>query len=50
VPLRNPDFAPFLQRAADEKPDALFVFVPSGAGTQLMKQYAERGLDNRGSN
>ena len=48
VPLRNPDFAPFLQRAADEKPDALFVFVPSGAGTQLMKQYAERGLDKSG--
>jgi branched-chain amino acid transport system substrate-binding protein len=48
VPLRNPDFAPFLQRAADEKPDAIFVFVPSGAGTQLMKQYAERGLDKSG--
>jgi branched-chain amino acid transport system substrate-binding protein len=48
VPLRNPDFAPFLQRAADEKPDALFVFVPSGVGTQLMKQYAERGLDKSG--
>ena len=32
VPLRNPDFAPFLQRAADAKPDALFVFVPSGVG------------------
>jgi len=48
VPLRNPDFAPFLQRAADEKPDAIFVFVPSGAGSQLMKQYAERGLDKSG--
>jgi branched-chain amino acid transport system substrate-binding protein len=48
VPLRNPDFAPFLQRAADEKPDALFVFVPSGVGTQLMKQYVERGLDKSG--
>src|SRR5262245_16333344 len=30
VPLANPDFAPFLQRAADAKPDAIFVFVPSG--------------------
>ncbi|HET9045539.1 MAG TPA: ABC transporter substrate-binding protein [Casimicrobiaceae bacterium] len=48
VPLRNPDFAPFLQRAADEKPDALFVFVPAGAGSQLMKQYSERGLDKSG--
>ena len=32
VPLRNPDFAPFLQQAADAKPDALFVFVPSSQG------------------
>ena len=30
TPLRNPDYAPFLQRAKDAKPDALFVFVPSG--------------------
>ena len=32
VPLANPDFAPFLQRAADAKPDGLFVFVPAGVG------------------
>ena len=31
-PLANPDFAPFLQRAADQKPDAIFVFVPAGPG------------------
>ncbi len=48
VPLRNPDFAPFLQRVADLKPDALFVFVPSGAGAQFMKQFQERGLDKTG--
>jgi branched-chain amino acid transport system substrate-binding protein len=48
VPLANPDFAPFLQRAAEAKPDALLVFVPSGMGTQLMKQFAERGLDKSG--
>ena len=30
VPLANPDFAPFLQKVGDAKPDALFVFVPSG--------------------
>ena len=30
TPLQNPDFAPFLQRVKDAKPDALFVFVPSG--------------------
>lgn len=48
VPLANPDFAPFLQRALDEKPDALFVFVPTGAGAAFMKQYVERGLDQSG--
>ncbi len=47
-PLANPDFAPFLQRAADAKPDAIFVFVPSGQGGTFMKQYTERGLDKAG--
>jgi branched-chain amino acid transport system substrate-binding protein len=44
VPLTNPDFAPFLQRMKDAKPDAMFVFVPAGQGGNFMKQYAERGL------
>src|SRR5215468_6844286 len=44
TPLQNPDFAPFLQRAKDAKPDALFIFVPSGQGTAVMKQFADRGL------
>jgi branched-chain amino acid transport system substrate-binding protein len=48
VPLRNPDFAPFLQKVRDAKPDALYAFVPSGAGAALMKQFAERGLDKAG--
>jgi branched-chain amino acid transport system substrate-binding protein len=48
VPLRNPDYAPFLQKVRDLKPDALFVFVPAGAGTPLLKQFAERGLDKAG--
>jgi branched-chain amino acid transport system substrate-binding protein len=48
VPLANPDFAPFLQRAADAKPDAIFIFVPSGQGGTFMKQYVERGLDKAG--
>ncbi len=48
VPLRNPDFAPFLQKVRDTKPDAVFVFVPSGAGSAVMKQFAERGLDKAG--
>ena len=48
VPLRNPDFAPFLQKVRDAKPDALFAFVPAGVGTALMKQFTERGLDKAG--
>lgn len=48
IPLANPDFAPFLQRAADAKPDAIFIFVPSGQGGTFMKQYTERGLDKAG--
>jgi branched-chain amino acid transport system substrate-binding protein len=45
VPLRNPDFSPFLQKVVDARPDGVFVFVPSGVGAQFMKQFVERGLD-----
>ncbi len=48
VPLQSPDFAPFLQRARDASPDAIFVFVPSGQGGTFAKQFAERGLDKAG--
>ena len=48
VPLRNPDFAPYLQKVRDEKPDAVFVFLPAGVGSLFMKQFAERGLDKAG--
>ncbi len=48
VPLRNPDYAPFLQKVRDLKPDALFVFIPAGGGSALLKQFAERGLDKAG--
>jgi branched-chain amino acid transport system substrate-binding protein len=45
VPLANPEFAPFLQRLIDLKPDAMFVFVPAGGvGAAFMKQANERGL------
>jgi branched-chain amino acid transport system substrate-binding protein len=47
-PLANPDFAPFLQRAGDAKPDAIFVFVPAGQGAPFVKQFLERGLDKQG--
>jgi len=48
VPLQNPDYAPFLQRAADAKPNALFIFVPASQGGVVMKQFVERGLDKSG--
>jgi len=48
VPLRNPDFAPFLQKVKDEQPNAVFVFVPSGVGSIFAKQFVERGFDKSG--
>lgn len=48
APLRNAEFAPFLQKAKDAAPDALFLFVPSGQGASLMKQVAEREFAKAG--
>jgi branched-chain amino acid transport system substrate-binding protein len=48
VPLRNPDFSPFLQRARDAEPQAIFVFVPSVQAVSLAKQFVERGIDKAG--
>jgi branched-chain amino acid transport system substrate-binding protein len=44
APPTTPDFAPFLQRVKDAKPDLLYIFVPAGAqATEIMK--AARDLD-----
>jgi branched-chain amino acid transport system substrate-binding protein len=49
VPLRNPEFAPFVQRIKDTKPEAVFIFVPAGEqGIAFMKAYRERGLAEAG--
>lgn len=48
IPLRNPDYSPFIQRVRDASPNALFIFVPSGEGAALTKAYAERGLPAAG--
>lgn len=48
VPMRDPDFAPFLQKARDLKPDALYVMLPAGPGAGLIKQFQERGMDKAG--
>ncbi len=45
VPLKNPEFSPFIQRIKDAKPEAVFIFVPAGeASVAFMKAFAERGL------
>ena len=49
VPLANPDFAPFLQRTRDLKPDTLFVFVPNQQAGPLVTQFIERGMDKSAS-
>ena len=49
VPLKNPDFAPYLQKVKDTKPDAVFLFVPAGEmGIAFMKGFQERGLAQAG--
>ena len=48
VPMENPDFSPFMQRVKDLNPDGVFVFLPSGQGLTLMKQFRERGLKDAG--
>jgi branched-chain amino acid transport system substrate-binding protein len=48
VPLANPDFSPFLQKARDAQPDTLFVFLPAGQAAAFARQFIERGLDKSG--
>ncbi|MGD0434247.1 MAG: ABC transporter substrate-binding protein [Acetobacteraceae bacterium] len=45
IPLASLEMGPFVQRAHDAKPDAVFAFVPAGVmGIAFMKTFAERGL------
>jgi len=44
-PGATPDFTPFFQRAKDEHPDVLFVFVPAGdQATAVVKTYGALGM------
>ena len=46
---KNPEFAPFIQRVKDAKPEAVFLFLPAGEqGIAFMKGYKERGLAEAG--
>jgi branched-chain amino acid transport system substrate-binding protein len=45
-PVANPDFSAFVQRAKDENPDGIYVFVPGGVQPAAVgKALAERGID-----
>ena len=49
MPLATQDFAPFMQKAKDAKPDAVFVFIPAGVqATGVMKAYSDLGLAQAG--
>ncbi len=46
MPVANPDFSAFVQRAKDLNPELIFIFVPGGAQpAALGKAFAERGVD-----
>ena len=48
LPLANPDFAPYLQRVADLKPETAFIYFPGTQAPIFAKQFAERGLAKSG--
>jgi branched-chain amino acid transport system substrate-binding protein len=49
MPLQSPDFAAYVQKVGDLKPQAVFLFVPAGQQpTALMKAFAEQGLTRSG--
>ncbi len=45
-PVQNPDFSAFIQRAKDENPDAIYIWIPGGTQPAAVgKALAERGVD-----
>jgi branched-chain amino acid transport system substrate-binding protein len=46
MPVANPDFSAYVQRAKDLNPESIFVFIPGGTQpAALAKAMAERGVD-----
>ena len=46
IPVGTAEFAPYLQRIKDAKPDAVFLFLPSfGGAGQFLQAYHNIGLD-----
>ena len=49
MPMATTDFAPFMQRIKDQRPDAVFAFLPAGPPTfAFTKAYNENGLREAG--
>jgi len=48
IPVANPDFFPFVQRAKDLNPEAIFVFIPGGAQPAAFgKALLDLGIDSK---
>jgi len=46
MPVANPDFSAFVQRAKDLNPEAIYIWVPGGAQPPALgKALSERGID-----
>ncbi len=48
IPPNNPDFAPFVQRIRDAKPDVVFFWTPSTQATALVNAVRDLGLREAG--
>jgi branched-chain amino acid transport system substrate-binding protein len=48
IPPNNPDFAPFVQRIKDAKPDVVFFWIPSTQATALVNAVRDLGLREAG--
>ena len=48
IPPNNPDFAPFVQRIRDAKPDVVFFWIPSTQATALVNAVRDLGLREAG--
>ena len=49
TPMNNPDFAAYVQRIKDQKPEAVFIFFPSGVmPAAFLRAWQERGMTEAG--
>jgi branched-chain amino acid transport system substrate-binding protein len=48
LPLQTVDYAPYLQRVLDAKPETLFIWVPGGLAAPLLRQIVDLGVARSG--